>query len=129
MTLSVVIATKDRASFLERALASLGQQRGAPRFDVVVADNGSTDATPAVVERRAAAADYPLTRVFVPEPNRGAARNRGVAASHGDVIVFVDDDVVLPAGFLAAHAREHEAGRPVTTPSWRPKAWQLSRMK
>lgn len=109
MTLSVVIATKDRAAFLDRALESLAAQRDAPSFDVVVADNGSSDGTAEVVVRRAASGIYALQRVYVPEPNRGAARNRGVASSNGDVVVFVDDDVVLPQGFLAAHARAHDA--------------------
>jgi len=112
VTLSVVIATRDRAAFLDRALASLREQREAPPFDVVVADNGSQDATAEVVARHAGGAAFPLRRVFVPEPNRGAARNRGVAEATGEVVVFVDDDVVLPEGFLAAHARE-QAG-----PGW-----------
>jgi glycosyltransferase involved in cell wall biosynthesis len=113
MTLSVVIATKDRASFLDRALESLAEQRDAPSFDVVVADNGSSDGTAEVVARHAAAGAYPLRVTYVPEPNRGAARNRGVAASNGDVVVFVDDDVMLPRGFLAGHARAHDTLFPV----------------
>ena len=42
-------------------------------------------------------------------PSRTAARRATAASpqSTGDVVAFVDDDVVLPAGFLAAHAREH----------------------
>jgi len=112
--LSVVIATRDRAALLADALDSLALQQGAPPFEVVVADNGSSDATPAVVAERAAAFGGELRRVFVPEPNRGVARNRGVEAASGEVLVFVDDDVVLPGGFLAAHAREHAALRNVT---------------
>jgi GT2 family glycosyltransferase len=106
VTFSVVIATRDRAAFLDRALESLRTQRNAPAFDVVVADNGSQDATADVVARQAQSAPFPLRRVYVPEPNRGAARNRGVALTGGDVVAFVDDDVVLPPDFLAAHARE-----------------------
>jgi glycosyltransferase involved in cell wall biosynthesis len=106
--ISVVIATRDRAAFLERTLASLAQQIGAPSFEVVVADNGSSDDTAGVVERaRAAANGLEITRVFVPEPNRGAARNAGVAQARGAIVAFVDDDVWLPPGFLAAHAAAH----------------------
>ncbi len=79
-----------------------------------MADNGSQDATAEVVARHAAEAPFAVRRVYVPEPNRGAARNRGVAQSTGDVVAFVDDDVVLPEGFLAAHAREHAGSRLVT---------------
>ncbi len=107
MKLSVVIATRDRAAFLERTLTSLARQRGAPAFEVVVADNGSSDATLDVVARARVAGDLAIERVFVPRPNRGAARNAGVAQARGALIVFVDDDVWLPPHFLAAHAAAH----------------------
>lgn len=106
--ISVVIATKDRASYLARAVDSLVAQKGAPPFEVVVVDNGSTDGTRAVAD--AAAARLALTYVYEAEPNRGAARNRGIARACGETVVFVDDDVWLPEGFLAAHAAAHAAG-------------------
>ncbi len=102
--LSVVIATKDRAPFLERALASLAAQREAPPFETIVVDNGSSDATPEVV---AGAEGLDVARIYEPVPNRGAARNRGIARARGDIVVFVDDDVILPPHFLAAHAKAH----------------------
>jgi glycosyltransferase involved in cell wall biosynthesis len=104
---SVVIATKDRAAFLERSLASLAAQTNAPDFEVVVADNGSSDDTAGVVARAQAAGALDVARVFVPRPNRGAARNAGVARARGALVVFVDDDVWLPPHFLAAHAAAH----------------------
>jgi glycosyltransferase involved in cell wall biosynthesis len=110
--LSVVIASKDRAAFLARALDSLAAQSEAPEFEIIVADNGSSDATAAIVAERESAG-LPLRRVFVPEPNRGKARNAGVAAATGRLVVFVDDDVELPPHFLAAHARAHAANNPV----------------
>ncbi|HYZ17747.1 MAG TPA: glycosyltransferase, partial [Candidatus Acidoferrum sp.] len=80
MTYSVVIATKDRAELLDAALTSLHAQVDAPPFEIVVADNGSTDATKAVAERHGA--QY----VYVPQPNRGKARNAGIARASGDVV-------------------------------------------
>jgi len=103
MNISVVIATKDRAALLDAALQSLRLQGNAPPTEIIVVDNGSTDDTRAVVERNAA------RYVFEPVPNRARARNRGIAAATGSHIVFVDDDVVVPGGFLAVHAREHAA--------------------
>ncbi len=103
MRYSVVIATKDRAPLLDQALASLRAQTKPPEHELIVVDNGSTDATPDVVREHGA--QY----VFVPEPNRGKARNAGIAHASGDVIAFVDDDVVVPAHFLSAHARAHDA--------------------
>lgn len=110
--ISVVIATKDRAPFLERALESLAGQKGAPEFEVVVADNGSTDDTPAVVTRAAAKVPYPLRRIEAGTANRAYARNAGVAATSGELILFVDDDVWLPDGFVAAHAAAQKSGKP-----------------
>ncbi|MDB5095392.1 MAG: hypothetical protein JWO85_3493 [Candidatus Eremiobacteraeota bacterium] len=101
MTLSVVIATKDRAALLDDALGSLRAQADAPPFEIIVVDNGSNDATPEVVRKHGA--EY----AFVAEPNRGKARNAGIARATGEVVLFVDDDVVTPPHFLAAHAKAH----------------------
>ena len=113
MIFSIVIATKDRADFLERALASLERQRGAPLFEVIVADNGSSDRTPDVVGEAAARGTLAVQRCFVAFPNRGAARNAGIAAASGRYVLFVDDDVDLPEGFVAAHAAAHRGVVPL----------------
>jgi len=112
MRLSVIIATKDRAAFLARALESLEAQRAAPAFEVVVVDNGSSDATPALLTARAVAAPYPLRVVRMAQPNRAAARNAGIAVSTGVLALFVDDDVRLPVDFLAAHHAAHRGPFP-----------------
>jgi glycosyltransferase involved in cell wall biosynthesis len=101
---SVVIATKDRAALLDGALASLRAQQNAPEHELIVVDNGSADATPEVARKHGA------LYAFVAEPNRGKARNAGIARASGDVIAFVDDDVMTPPHFLAAHATAHDAG-------------------
>jgi GT2 family glycosyltransferase len=107
MRISVVIATKDRASYLERALASFEAQIGAPSFEVIVVDNGSSDDTKGVAERQSARGRFPVTYLHEPEPNRGKARNRGIERAGGYLVVFCDDDVVAPPGFLAAHEAAH----------------------
>jgi glycosyltransferase involved in cell wall biosynthesis len=53
MRVSVVIATRDRAAYVARALASLEAQIDAPPFEAIVVDNGSSDGTKAVVEAAA----------------------------------------------------------------------------
>ncbi|MBV8147522.1 MAG: glycosyltransferase family 2 protein [Candidatus Eremiobacteraeota bacterium] len=107
LTVSVIIATKDRARYLERALESFGDQEDAPPFEVVVVDNGSTDDTGGVVGRAAASAKLPIRLLYEPEPNRGKARNRALKVAAGEIVVFCDDDVAIPRQWVAAHARAH----------------------
>lgn len=109
MRVSVVIATKDREAYLERALASFERQQGAPSYEVIVVDNASTDGTKAVVERAIARARFPVTYAYEGEPNRGKARNRGIERAQGYLVLFCDDDIVAPPGFLAAHEAAHDA--------------------
>jgi glycosyltransferase involved in cell wall biosynthesis len=107
MRLSVVIATRDRAAYVARALASLESQIGAPPFEVLVVDNGSSDDTRAVVERAAGRGTMPVRYFYEPEPNRGKARNRGIEAAQGTIVAFCDDDVQVPPGWVAAHSAAH----------------------
>ncbi|MDB5041957.1 MAG: family 2 glycosyl transferase, partial [Candidatus Eremiobacteraeota bacterium] len=90
-----------RAALLDDALGSLRAQADAPPFEIIVVDNGSNDATPEVAHKHGA--EY----AFVAEPNRGKARNAGIARAGGELVLFVDDDVVTPPHFLAAHAKAH----------------------
>lgn len=113
MIVSIVIATRDRAQFLERALVSLELQENAPAFEIIVADNGSSDRTQEVVRETSARGKLAVRALFVLEPNRGAARNAGIADAAGRYVLFVDDDVVLPSGFVAAHAAAHRGSFPL----------------
>lgn len=108
---SVVIPTHDRLDVLLEVLAALGSQAGAPPFEVVVVDDGSTDGTGEWLARFAPA--YPLTRLR--QENRGpaAARNAGVAAARGERVAFLGDDTVPAPEWLAWHERAwRERGAP-----------------
>ena len=84
---SVVVPTFDRAEVLPRALDSVIEQTRLP-VEVIVVDDGSTDATAELVESR-----FPGVLVLRQE-NRGvsAARNRGLGASRGEWIALLDSD-------------------------------------
>ena len=107
MRISVIIASKDRARYVERALGSLSRQINAPSFEVIVVDNNSSDDTKAVVEHAQSTLRFPISYVFEAEPNRGKARNRGIAIAQGYLVLFVDDDISAPPGLLAAHEAAH----------------------
>jgi glycosyltransferase involved in cell wall biosynthesis len=118
VTISVVVTTKDRAPGLARALDFLERQTDAPAYEICVTDNGSRDGTAALLAERAAHAPVPYRLAYEAHPNRGAARNRSIANARNDLVVFVDDDVLVPPTFLAAHALAHADGvaRAVTGP-------------
>ena len=90
---AVVVATKDRAELLRALLGALERQTLSPdAFEVLVVDDGSRDATPALL---AAAEGGPLdVRVFRQPQSRGpaAARNRGWQAARAPLVAFTDDD-------------------------------------
>ena len=92
MRYSVIIPTYNRGAILAEAIASVLAQ-DCPDLELIVVDDGSTDDTRAMLERR-----FPQA-IYLHQTNRGpaAARNRGVAAARGDYIAFLDsDDLWLP---------------------------------
>ena len=107
--MSVVIPTHNRRELLGMTLASVLAQRGAD-FEVIVVDDGSTDATSRFLDELG----DERVRVLRNQPGRGvsAARNRGITAAHGEWIAFCDDDDLWAPDKLAAQlAAAREAGR------------------
>jgi glycosyltransferase involved in cell wall biosynthesis len=115
-SLSVVIPTKDRASALSRTLAALeAQQAGDVRIEVIVVDNGSSDGTVEQVRERAKDAAIPIRMLVQPDGGPAAARNAGVEAAEGDVLLFLGDDTEAGGPeLLRAHLDLH-ATRPEET--------------
>jgi glycosyltransferase involved in cell wall biosynthesis len=101
---SIVVATRNRPEALRECLASLVAQRSLPTarparpVEIVVVDNDpASGLTPPV------AADFPgVVLVSEPRPGLSYARNRGIVASRGEIVVATDDDVVAPPGWLEA---------------------------
>ncbi len=132
---SVILATRDRAELLEETLRHFAaQQLGGLSWQVIVADNGSSDRTPDVL--RAAAATLPLEWVTERAPGKNPALNRALPLARGRLLVFTDDDVVPEprwiAELVAAAARwpDHAifGGRilpifPPETPDWLQRHW------
>jgi GT2 family glycosyltransferase len=99
---SVIVATRNRATVLPEALASLAAQRCASSFEIVVVDNGSDDTTVDVVrewERR----DERMRSVFEPEIGLSRAKNAGIRAARGRLVMFTDDDVIVPEQWIATY--------------------------
>ena len=97
---SVVVPTRGRAAYLEVTLDSLLEQRGGIANEILVVDDGDDRATADAVRAR------PAVRYVPHGPARGlnAARNTGLRAAAAPLIAFVDDDVLVPQGWLEALA-------------------------
>lgn len=100
--ISVVIPMLDAEATLPRCLAALDRQENPPgRFERLVVDNGSSDASVAIARAHAGV-------TLLEEPRRGAyaARNRGLAASRGAILAFVDPDCEPGPRWLARIAED-----------------------
>ncbi len=96
-SVSVVIATCNRASWLQDTLLSLTAQTRPPD-EVVVVDNGSEDTTKEVIS----SFGDRLNIKYIYEAVRGIpyARNRGIRNASGDIIAFIDDDCIADENWL-----------------------------
>jgi len=100
---SVIIPSFNRADELRELLASVNElDFSRERFEIVIADDGSTDGTAQLVA--AAQKQYSFTMKYVTQQRKGpgAARNLGVENAQGTFFIFIDSDVILPAGWLTA---------------------------
>ena len=104
--LSVVVATRNRAALLPRLVQALEAQKGAPAFELVLVDDGSTDDTAATIERLARGSSLCIRAERLGRSGGpAAARNAGWRAAHSPLIGFTDDDCVPQPGWLAGLAR------------------------
>ena len=104
---SVVIATKDRARLLGETLdALIAQQWPRDRYEIRVADNGSTDNTKHVIESAARRRGAPpIVYRYVATPGKSHAVNALFDDVTADVIALTDDDVTAEPGWLSAMAK------------------------
>ncbi len=104
-SVSVIVPCRDAGATLGAQLAALAAQDHDGPLEVIVADNGSVDASIAVAT--AWAEKWPAVRVVdaSERPGSGHARTRGAAAATGDLILSCDADDVADPGWVSAMAR------------------------
>ncbi len=109
--IAVIVTTYNRPDALAAVLAGYGAQRDA-KFELIVADDGSSEDTRRVVTAFKSQAQFPVAHVW--HEDRGfraaAIRNRALAATRADYIVFSDGDCVPAPRFVAQHQRFAERG-------------------
>jgi glycosyltransferase involved in cell wall biosynthesis len=104
--LSVIVATHNRRELLRRCLESLAAQTtDLATFEVIVADDGSSDGTAETVE--GFAAPYHLRLLRLSKRGQAAAQNAAIEAAAAPICLFLDDDVVASPQLVAAHIAGH----------------------
>lgn len=106
MQISVIVTTYNRPKALDITLNSLQQQTN-PAFEIIVADDGSDYLTQKILNK------YPQIKHIWHEDNgfqAASIRNKAVAKSTGDYLIFIDGDVVVFPDFIKQHGKLAETG-------------------
>jgi GT2 family glycosyltransferase/peptidoglycan/xylan/chitin deacetylase (PgdA/CDA1 family) len=126
--LSVVIASHNRRERLRRCLDSLATQTQDPAtFEVLIADDGSSDGAAEMVE--GLRMPFALRVLRLQQGGKSAALNAAIAADPAPVCLFIDDDVVASPELVAAHLAAHREDPktlgigPLTQPPAQSRDW------
>ncbi len=107
--LSIIIPTFNRKEILRRTLHSIEHQKNISldTVEVIVVDDGSTDGTGEMV---AGLSKWSFSFHYLIQKNQGQgnARNNGLSEAHGQLVLFIGDDILLTPYFLAEHIKVHQ---------------------
>ncbi|MGE3844814.1 MAG: glycosyltransferase family 2 protein [Vicinamibacterales bacterium] len=109
-SLSIVIPTHNRADVLGRCLGALCRQEALPAdAEIIVVDDGSEDETRAAVAAGANGAPVPIHYLWQAASGPAAARNRGIRAASGHIVLFLGDDIIAGPRLVSEHLSSHTA--------------------
>ncbi len=109
--ISVVISTYNAEAWLEKVLYGF-QNQDFKDFELVVADDGSRQATKDLLEQMRSVVSYPIVHVWQEDEGFQKSRilNKAVVASNAPYIVMTDGDCIPRKDFLSVHAAHMEPG-------------------
>ncbi len=101
--LSVIVCTRNRARQLATLFQCLGSQRDIEdiRWEIVIVDNNSSDNTKEVAYAFCEGSNLKINYLFEEKTGLSYARNAGILASKGSLLLFIDDDVLIPQEFIS----------------------------
>lgn len=112
MKTSVIFTTYNSPAWLEKVLWGFFEQT-TKDFEIVIADDGSTEETAQLIERMRAVSPVPIRHVWQPDEGFQKCRilNKAVVAAEGDYLIFTDGDCIPRADFVEQHLRHAAPGR------------------
>ncbi|MGO9863386.1 MAG: glycosyltransferase [Terriglobales bacterium] len=104
MDVTVILCTFNRSRSLAKALASIAAQvlPDPIKWEVLVVDNNSRDKTREVVDEFRDQYPNRFRYLFEPQPGKSHALNAGIQEARGDILAFMDDDVIVEPTWLEA---------------------------
>ncbi len=109
--ISLIATTYNRPDALRLCLESIGRQTLVP-FEVIIADDGSTDDTRALIEKMRTGFPYPIVHAWQDDLGFRAAevRNNALRLCKGEYVIFIDGDIILHPHFVEDHAKMAQPG-------------------
>jgi glucosyl-dolichyl phosphate glucuronosyltransferase len=132
MTITVILCTYNRAQSLSKALESAANLMvpDSIAWEVLVVDNNSNDETKNIVEQFSNRHPNRFRYLFEPRPGKSYALNSGIQAARGNILAFIDDDVIVETSWLnnlttVFHADEFAGagGRILPEKNFSPPSW------
>ena len=108
LSFSIVVPTYQRRDIVADAVRAVGRISYDAELEVIVVVDGSTDGTREELEQ----IDLPFPFKVIEQANAGAsrARNAGARAARGDVLLFLDDDMMCAPDIVEEHAKSYLTG-------------------
>src|SRR5438128_2556469 len=103
MKLSVIIATRNRAYAIAGCLDSVAASLATASpldAEIVVVDNGSTDATSAIVQQWASSSPFPVRLLLEPKAGLSRAHNQALRTAQGQLFAITDDDCRMHKNYV-----------------------------
>jgi GT2 family glycosyltransferase len=104
MKVSLIIPTYNRGEVLANTI-DMALAQDYPDYEVIVVDQSTS---PSVNANQYARYGDRIRFLTLPRPSMPGARNAGVMAAHGEIVIFIDDDVVFGSDFVAGHVRGYD---------------------
>jgi glycosyltransferase involved in cell wall biosynthesis len=105
---SVILCTHNRASSLQNTLEALGRMAAPPdlKWELLIVDNNSDDNTRQIVDAFTRSSDLNVRYLWEPRPGKCLALNTGIEHARGEILGFLDDDILPEKDWLVVIRRE-----------------------
>jgi len=106
MDVSIVIPTYNRKKVLKRCLELLfAQNYPKDKYEIILVDDGSTDGT----DKMVASLNPPCRFTYLYQERKGPhiARNLGITHAEGEIVIFIDSDILCPPDLISEHIKYH----------------------